>query len=137
PSGVSGLGGSLLAYKAESATLTASDGTLSTATAGGAGVALTVSAAAASAYRLSAATATPTAGTADVLTVTLVDQYQNTETAFSGPKTLTFAGLGTAPGGTAPTVTNNTGSPINEGTATTITFTAGVSSGGGTLLAYK
>src|SRR4029077_1123606 len=70
-------------------------------------------------------------------TITLVDQYQNVETAFSGTKTLTFAGLSTALNGTIPTVTNNSGSPVNEGGATTITFTNGVSTLGGSLVAYK
>jgi trimeric autotransporter adhesin len=136
-SGQSLAGGTLIAYKAEGpVTLAATDGTWSTSTSGGAGVSLTVFAAANSAYRITAASTTPTAGTSDALTIKLVDPYQNVST-YSGDQTLTFSGLGTAPNGTAPTVTSKTGSAINEGTPTTITFASGVSSSGGTLVAYR
>src|SRR5207247_2254538 len=114
-----------------------SDGTLSTATLGGAGVGLTVSPAAPSAYRITAASTTPTAGASDALTITLVDQYQNVETGFSGTKGLTFAGLGTPGSGTGPTVTNNVPSAVALGSSTTISFSCGTSSAGGTLVAYN
>ena len=91
----------------------------------------------ASAYQLTATTTTLQAGNADVLTIALVDQYQNVESGFSGTKTLTFAGLGTAASGAVPTVTDNTSTAINEGTSTTITFTNGISTLGGTLVPYK
>src|SRR5205823_14502609 len=137
-SGVSSAGGSLVAYKAEGPlTLTATDGTLSTSTTGGTGVSLAVSAAAQSAYRITAASATPTAGASDVLAIKLVDQYQNVATSFNGDKNLTFTGLGNAPSGTIPTVTDKTGSAVNLGIATTITFASGQSSAGGSLVAYK
>ncbi|MEW6302152.1 MAG: Ig-like domain-containing protein [Verrucomicrobiota bacterium] len=136
-SGVSTAGGSLVAYKAETATLHATDGTLSTTDTGGTGVTLTVSAGAASAYRIAAATTTPTAGAADALTIRQVDQYGNTVTGFSGDVALTFSGLGTSDTGNVPTVTDKTGTAINQGTATTITFTSGVSTAGGSLVAYK
>src|SRR5205814_759151 len=129
--GTSSLGGSLVAYKAETATLTATDGSLSTAGAGGTGVTLTVSPAAASAYRITAATTTPTAGVADQLTITQVDQYQYVESGFTGSASLTFAGLGTSGSGAIPTVTDNGGFAINLGAGTLISFTAGVSSAGG------
>src|SRR5439155_1539878 len=102
-----------------------------------AGVSLTVAPAAPSAYRITAASATPTAGASDALTIKLVDQYQNVVTSFNGDKNLTFSGLANAPGGTVPTVTSKTGSPVNFGTATTITFASGQSSAGGSLVAYK
>src|SRR5204863_300894 len=76
-------------------------------------------------------------GTSDTLTIRLVDQYQNVVTSFSGDKNLTFSGLGNAPEGTVPTVTSKAGSPVNLGTATTITFASGQSSAGGSLVAYK
>src|SRR5439155_1184584 len=101
------------------------------------GVSLTVSVAAQSGYRITAASTTPTVGTSDTLTIRLVDQYQNVVTSFSGDKTLTFSGLGNAPAGTIPTVTDKTGSAVNLGTATTITFASGQSSAGGSLVAYK
>src|SRR5262249_26768743 len=108
----------------------------------GAGASLTVSPTTASAYRLIATTTTPTAGVANALTIALVDQYQNVESsgpnAFSGTKTLTFAGLNTAPDGThVPTVTNNASTPVNLGGSPTITFTNGLNTAGGSLVAYK
>src|ERR1019366_5372105 len=58
-------------------------------------------------------------------------------TSFSGDKTLTFSGLGNAPGGNVPTLTSKTGSAVNRGTSELITFTSGVSSAGGSLVAYN
>src|SRR5207244_416840 len=91
----------------------------------------------ANAYRLTAASATPTAGTTDALTIKLVDQFANTVTNFSGDRDLTFSGLNNAPDSTVPTVTSKTGSAVNLGTGTTISFTNGVSSAGGMLVPYK
>src|SRR5262249_18751620 len=102
--GVSSAGGILVAKKAETATLNVTDGTLSSTSTGGSGVSLTVSAAIANAYRLTAASTT--AGASDQLTITLVDQFGNTVTGFSGDKTLTFSGLSTSPSGAVPTVTD-------------------------------
>ncbi len=115
--------------------LTASDSALTSPTAT---QTETVNAAAASAYRITAASSTPTAGSTDALAITLVDQYQNVESAFTGSKNLTFAGLGTAASGMSPTVTNSGGSAINAGASTTINFANGMSTGsGGVLVAYK
>src|SRR5207244_3051933 len=61
----------------------------------------------------------------------------NTVTGFSGDKTLTFSGLSTSPSGTVPTVTSKTGAAVNEGTSELITFTNGVRSAGGILVAKK
>jgi hypothetical protein len=69
------------------------------------------------------------------LTITLVDPFGNTETGFSGPKTLTFSGLSPSPDGTLPTVTDMNGKAVNEGTAETLSFTNGVSAAGGVLVA--
>ncbi len=134
--GVSSAGGVLTAYDAQTATLAATDGTLSTSTTAGSTVTLTVSPAASSAYTIAPISSTQTAGASYKLTITLVDQYQNVETSFSGNKNLTFAGLGASPGGTKPTVTNQSGNSIALGTATTISFTNGASSGGGLLTVY-
>ena len=95
----------------------------------------TVTAGAANAYIITAATTNVYPGTADALTITLVDQYGNTVIS-NGDKSLTFSGLTTAQNGTHPTVTDKTGAAVNLGTATTITFTSGISSAGGSLLAY-
>ncbi len=126
----------LIAYRAETATLTATDGTLTTAGSGGTGAALTVGAAAVSAYRLTAATTTPQTGIADLITITQVDQYQNV-TALNGTVNLTFGGPGAGTDGSLGTVTDNTGAAKNIGTTTTITFANGVSSLGGNFVPHK
>ena len=79
----------------------------------------------------------PTAGSPYALTIRAVDQYQNTVTSVTGDHSFTFAGLAAADDGTYPTITDKDGNAVNLGTATTITFTNGVSSAGGILLAYK
>ncbi len=90
-----------------------------------------------SAYRITAANPTPTAGSNDLLTISIVDQLQNV-VAYTGTKSITFSGLAIAPDGVSiPSVADNSGLPVNFGTATTIHFTNGVSDVGGTLTAYK
>ncbi len=137
-SGVATVSGSangvMTLYKAETATISVTDGSISSS--GDGNLSVTVSASADSAYRISAASGTPTAGASDALTITLVDQYQNVS-SYSGDKTLTFSGLGTAPSGDVPTVASKTGSVVTEGTGTTITFASGSISAGGSLVAYK
>ena len=100
---------------------------------------ITVNPAAANAYRISAASTTPTAGANDQLTLELVDQFGNIESSgpndFSGGKTLTFSGLATSPGGYVPTITDKNGTAVNLGTSEVLTFTHGVSSAGGILVA--
>ena len=91
----------------------------------------------ANAYKITAASGTPAGGASDALTIKLVDSAGNTDTTFAGDKTLTFSGLNNAPGGAVPTVTDKTGTPQNLGVSTTISFTNGVSSAGGVLVAYK
>jgi len=72
---------------------------------------------------------TQTAGGSQNLTITAKDQYGNTATSYTGDKSLTFSGASTAPDGTSvPTVTDKTGSAVDFGTATTITFSSGVAS---------
>lgn len=91
----------------------------------------------ASAYRISAATTTPVAGVNNLLTLSIVDQFQNVVTTFDGTKNITFSGLAASPNATIPTVTNNSGTPTNLGSVTTITFDDGISTVGGFLVAYK
>src|SRR5207244_1284636 len=76
--------GTLVAYKAETATLACTDGSKATTSTGGAGVSLTVGPATHNAYRISAANGTPTAGGSDALTITAADQYGNTVTSVTG-----------------------------------------------------
>jgi len=66
-------------------------------------------------------------------TITAYDQYNNTATAYTGDKSITFSGAtvaASAPDGQVanPTATDKTTTAVNFGTATTITFTEGVSS---------
>jgi hypothetical protein len=80
-------------------------------------------------FALSAATTTPTEGAADNLTITAEDVNGNTVTTYTGPQSLLF-GPATinSPDGTAPTVTNSSGTAIAFTTATSINFTNGVAS---------
>ena len=74
---------------------------------------------------LSAATTTPSAGTADNLTITAEDSADNTVTSYVGLHDLTFGGAGSI-GSLDPTATDSSGSEIDFGSSTAITFTNGV-----------
>jgi hypothetical protein len=80
-------------YKAETTTLSVADGTVT----GSTGV--TVGPAAAGQFALGAPSS-PTAGAARSVTLTAQDAYQNRATTYTGAKTLTWSGPGTAPDGT-------------------------------------
>ncbi len=108
-------------YKSGSASLSVGDGAISTE----APLAVTASPATASNLALSAADTTPAAGEADSLTIAALDSYGNTASAYTGSKSLTFSGAATV-GANKPTVVNSTGTATAFGTATAITFTAGV-----------
>lgn len=70
---------------------------------------------------------TQTAGTTQSITITATDNGGNTDTAYTGDKSLTFSGASSSTNPvTAPTINDKTGTAINFGTATTITFTNGV-----------
>ncbi len=90
-----------------------------------------------SAFTIIAAANSPTAGVGDQLTITAVDSTGATFTGVNGDVPLTFSGLLTTRG--IPTVSNKTGSAINSGNSTTLTFVNGVastSSGAGVLTAF-
>jgi hypothetical protein len=89
--------GAMTLYKAETAKITVTDGTVSN----GGGVSVTVSPGSASGFSLSTP-ATQTAGTAFSETITAIDAYGNTATSYTGPKTLVFSGPSSSPGGEAP-----------------------------------
>jgi len=114
-------------YRAETALITVSDGSIEN----GAGLSVTVAAAAAASFSLTAASTTPSAGEADALTVTALDAFGNVATTYTGPHNLTFGGAGNSPNGNKPTVTNNAGAATNFGTAEAITFTSGVATTSG------
>ena len=137
-SGVSSSGGSMKLYKAEAATISVTDGTLSSA--GADRLSVTVNPAAATRLVVTGS-ASQTAGAAQTVTVTATDPYGNTDTAYSGAKTLTYSGANSSTSPvTAPTVTNNVPSAIAFGSSTTNTFTSGVSNtagGVGSMKLYK
>ena len=93
---------------------------------------LTVNAGSATRFEVTG-TATMTAGGTNELTITARDSYGNVDISYSGSKSLTFSGPGTAPGGQVPTV-EGTG----VGSATAVVFTSGVSNAGAsTLIAFS
>lgn len=108
-------------YKSGSTSLKVSDGTFTSAT-----ITATVAAATAVKLSLSAASTTPIAAAADNLTITALDTYGNTATAYTGAHNLTFSGATTSPSGAAPTVANSSGTATSFGSATAISFTSGV-----------
>ncbi len=76
---------------------------------------------------LAAQNTTTTAGVADNLTITAEDSGGNTVPTYTGLKNLTFTGANVAPNGTThPTVTNSSGTAVNFGNTTAITFTNGL-----------
>jgi hypothetical protein len=119
--------GQMTLYKAETANVTVSDGTLSN----GAGTSLVVGVGSTSAFALSAPGA-QTAGTPFNETITAVDAYGNTTTSYTGAKSMTFTGPEkTSPNGKTATfpssVTFNSGvgtAAITLVTAQTTTLTA-------------
>jgi hypothetical protein len=116
-----GKNGAMKLYKPGATSIKASDGTFTTAT-----ISVTVAAATASKLLLAAATTTPVAAVNDSLTTTAQDPYGNTATAYTGAHNLTFSGSSASPSGTLPTVVDSSGTAINFGEATAITFTSGV-----------
>jgi hypothetical protein len=114
--------GAMTLYKVESPSISATDGTVTTATP----LAVTVSPAVATKFTLTATTTTPTAGAGDNLTTTAQDAYGNTATSYTGSHSLTFSGPSASPSSEVPTVSNSAGTDIPIGSATAISFSAGV-----------
>jgi hypothetical protein len=92
-------------------------------------------------FAFSASATSLVAGGSSNLTTTAQDSYGNTVTTYTGSHNLTYSGASTSPNATAPTVVNSAGTATPLGTATAITFTAGVaavsSSKNGLLKLYK
>lgn len=120
--GGGGVGGVMKLFKSGSTAVKATEGSITTPTA----VTVTVSPGTATKLVLTASTATPVAATGFNLTTTAQDLYGNTATAYAGSKSITFSGAAASPSGALPTVVNSAGTAINFGSATTLTFTAGV-----------
>jgi hypothetical protein len=79
-------------------------------------------------FSIGAASTTPAVSVADNLTITALDEKGSTVTTYTGSHNLTFSGASASPGGTNPTVANSGGTAVAFGTATAISFTAGVAS---------
>jgi len=113
--------GEMTLYKsATAAKIIATEGTITNTA-----VSVTPTAGTAAKLVLTAATLTPVAAASDNLTTTAQDAYDNTATAYTGSKSITFSGATSSPSGAAPTVTNTAGSAISFGSATVLTFTNG------------
>ncbi|HZT91093.1 MAG TPA: invasin domain 3-containing protein [Gaiellaceae bacterium] len=130
--GVATAGGSLRLYRVESATISVTDGALSSAGADRLGV--SVAPATAASLQLSPSTTTPTAGSPDTLTLTALDPFGNTDTSYAGDKSLTFGGASSL-GANAPTVTDMSATAQPFGTPETISFANGVATA--TMKLYK
>ena len=120
-----GRNGVMTLYKAQTAHIVVSDGTYNN----GSGVTVTVGPAAFNNIALSAEKAVVRPGATDQLTIRAVDTYGNSAPGYAdGAHNLTFSG-----GTGTRTVTNSGGTQVNFGTATSITFTNGISTAGGVL----
>jgi hypothetical protein len=111
-------------YRSGATTVDASEGSISSSP----DLEVTVAAAAGSKITLGVASTTPTAGSADNLTITVADTYGNNAGGYAGSHSLTFSGASASPGGNAPTVSNSAGTAVAFGSATAIDFAAGVAS---------
>ncbi len=128
--------GVLKIYDAGTASVTATEGSITTP----APLGLTVSPVA-SRFVLAAESATPAPGGGNDLTITAFDAYGNIATGYSGSKNLVFSGPAASPAGNVSTVTNSSGAPVNLGSSTAILFNNGVASAaegdGGEIVIYK
>jgi hypothetical protein len=77
-------------------------------------------------FTISGSTPTPTAGGSVNLTITAKDANNSTVTTYTGSHSLVFSGASASPAGNAPTVANSSGTAVAFGSATVLTFTAGV-----------
>jgi hypothetical protein len=124
-------------YKAETTTLSVTDGTIETETE----PTVTVAPLAMSKLVLGAATTTPVAGAENALTTTAQDTYGNVATAYTGSHSLKYSGPVASPSGEAPTVTDSSGNAVAIGTATPTNFVKGIATASegknGELTLYK
>jgi hypothetical protein len=110
---VSGSGnGVMTLYKAGTAEITVTDGTIGN----GGGLSVAVSPAAAASFTVPTA-ATQTAGSAFGETLTALDAYGNTATGYNGAKTVGFSGPASSPNSTAPAYPGSVSFSSGVGTA--------------------
>ena len=79
---------------------------------------------------------TQTAGSPNALTITAYDANGNVATGYTGDHGVTFSGASSI-GANDPTVTDKTGAAQAFGTSTTLTFTNGMTTAGGSLVLRK
>lgn len=130
--GVASFAGCQIAKTGTAYTLTANDGSLTQAIS----ASFNITPGPATQLTLSGSSS-QAAGAANGLTITALDAVGNIATSYAGDHGLTFTGASLGPDGTHPTSSDKVGTPVNFGTATTITFTGGVSSAGGQMRLYK
>ncbi len=81
-------------------------------------------------FTISANTTTPVVSGPVNLTITAKDASNATVTSYTGSHSLVFSGASASPAGNQPTVVNTSGTAINFGSATALTFTNGVAAVG-------
>lgn len=112
--------GTMTLYKAESPSITVTDGTISNSTSP-----LTVTVAPATASSFTVPTpAGQTSGTAFNETLTALDAYGNTATGYSGSEAITFSGPANSPNNTAPGYPANVSFTNGAGTASITLYDA-------------
>jgi hypothetical protein len=111
----SGRNGAMTLYKAETASITVTDGTFSS----GSGTTVTVSPSTTTAFTLS--TPSPTAGAPVAVALTATDQYGNPTPSYTGSRSLTFEGPSKSPSSKSPSYPSS------------VTFTSGTGTAGITL----
>jgi hypothetical protein len=111
--------GVMTLYKAGSASITVSDGSVNN----GSGLPVTVSPAGTASFVVPTP-ATQTAGTAFEETITAKDTYGNVATGYAGTKALAFSGPGTSPNGKAPSYPANVSFIAGAGTASVTLYRA-------------
>jgi hypothetical protein len=112
--------GAMKLYKAETAKITVTDGSIGN----GSGISVTVSPAAASAFTLPTPS-TQTAGTPFNETLTALDAYGNTATGYNGNKAIVFTGPASSPSGEAPKYPASITFTSGLGTASITIYDAG------------
>jgi hypothetical protein len=112
--------GEMKLYKSGSTKVSVTDGTLTGS------VTVTVAPAAASKLALTDSTTTPSATGTSNLTTTAVDPYGNTATGYTGSHEIVYSGAPSNPGGIVPTIVNASGTQVQFGKATALTFANGV-----------
>ncbi len=124
-------------YRSGTTSVKVTDGSISSSP----DLSLTVALEATSKISLVAASATPTAGVANDLTITVSDTYGNPLPTYTGPRNLTFTGASPSAWGNTPTVSDSSGIDVPLGSATAISFDAGVAkvagAANGVLKLYK